>query len=284
MAEKYTKKSIIAFFAVVISLSAVAEFMICKYESLVFYPILMWIPALSAVAASVIAITDAKKGFSFKHLLDCLGFHFCNIKYIVLGIVLPLLYLLVPYLIYWKMRPENFAYSGVPLKLILSDCLLPLVLGVFTGLLTALGEEIGWRGFLVPALNEKIGTKKMLNITGLFWCLWHFPLIIWGGYAEGTPLVYALPAFVLCIFPIAVICAVLRLKSGSVWPCAFLHAAHNNYDQSVFGVITRGADKSFYVSETGVFTIVCVWVIAVIMYFSYRKSLKANDANESSEQ
>lgn len=273
MKEKYSKNSIIIFFAIVITLSAIAEFFICRYEVMLCYPLLMWIPAVSAILASIAAIKESDGTFSLKSILDYTGFHICKIKYILFGIFIPLVYLLIPYLIYWEMHPENFAYSGVPLKTILSDCLLPLVIGVFIGLITATGEEIGWRGFLVQALKEKIGTEKMLNVTGLFWCVWHFPLLIWGGYMEGTSLWHSLPAFVLCIFPIAVICAMLRLKSGSVWPCAFLHAAHNNYDQSVFGLITKGTDKNLYVSETGIFTIICAWIIAIIMYLRYRKSL-----------
>jgi hypothetical protein len=59
--------------------------------------------------------------------------------------------------------------------------------------------------------------------------------------------------------------------SKSVWPAAFLHAAHNNYDQAVFGVITKGDDMMYYVSETGFLTIICAWVIAIIMIVIIKK-------------
>lgn len=268
----YTKKSIIVFFASVVCLSAVAEFLICKCRFMWAYPVLMWMPAVSAAIASIVAIKGSSEPFSVKKLFSNTGFHFCKVKYIIAGILIPLVYLLIPYIIYWRMlHPENFAYTGTPLFLILKDCLPAGIIGIFTGLLTATGEEIGWRGFLVPALHEKIGLNKTLLVTGLFWCLWHFPLLIWGGYMEGGSLLYSLIAFVLCIFPVGVICGLLRLESGSVWPCAFLHAAHNNYDQAVLGVITKGADKMYYVSETGIFTIVCVWIIAIIMFIRFRK-------------
>ena len=35
-----------------------------------------------------------------------------------------------------------------------------------------------------------------------------------------------------------------------------------------------GDDKKFFVSETGVFTIVCAWVIAIIMLVIYKKTKK----------
>ena len=267
----YGKKSVGVFFGCVICLSAAAEVLICKYQRMWAYPLLMWMPALSALAASVVSVRESGEAFSLKKLFSIMGFRFCKVKYVLAGILLPLVYLLIPYLLYWNMHPENFAYSGTPLLLILKDCLPAGIIGVFVSLLTATGEEIGWRGFLVPALREKVGLHKTLLITGLFWCLWHFPLLIWGGYMEGPSLAYSLIAFVLCIFPVGVICALLALQSGSLWPCAFLHAAHNNYDQAIFDVITKGEDKLYYVSETGIFTILCVWVIAIVMYIIFRK-------------
>lgn len=45
-----------------------------------------------------------------------------------------------------------------------------------------------------------------------------------------------------------------------------VHAAHNALDQTVFGPITVADNKMFYVSETGIFTIICAWVIVIILY------------------
>ena len=272
--NNFSKKSIIVFSGVVICLSAVAEFLICKCGKLWAYPVLMWMPALAAAAAAVVAIKGSGESFSLKRLFSATGFHVCKFKYVLAGVLIPLVYLLIPYIIYWNMHPERFAYSGVSIIRVLTDCVPVAFVSLFASLLTATGEEIGWRGFLTPALNERIGLNKTLLITGLFWCLWHFPLLIWGGYMEGQSLLYSLIAFVLCIFPVGIICGLLAIESGSMWPCAFLHAAHNNYDQAIFDVITRGDDKLFYVSETGIFTIICAWVIAVIMFLGYKKKSK----------
>lgn len=267
----YGKKSIPVFFGVVIGLSAIAELFICYFQFMWAYPLLMWMPAVAAVIAALVSIREAGEPFTLKAMSARLGFRFCKLRYILAGALLPLVYLLIPYMIYWRMHPENFAYNGVALGLILRDCLPAAILGVFLNLLTATGEEIGWRGFLVPALSREIGVQKTLFATGLFWSLWHFPLLIWGGYMEGQSLLYSLIAFVLCILPVGIICGLLSLRSGSMWPCAFLHAAHNNYDQAILDVITCGEDKLFYVSETGIFTIVCVWCIAIAMLVLFQK-------------
>ena len=157
-----------------------------------------------------------------------------------MGLIIHFIYLYTSYRIYWFMYPDNYAYTGVSISLVLKDCFLYTVISVIGSFFSAVGEEIGWRGFMVPALNERYGCKKTLIISSVIWCLWHFPLIIFGGYMEGTSLTYSLIAFVLCIMPVGIICGLLRIQSGSMLPCAFLHAAHNAYDQSVFSLLTRG--------------------------------------------
>ena len=264
-------KALTAFFALVILLSAVVEALICLGGPQWLYLALMWIPALAALAASCVSFRENGEPFSLKGLLAKGGFRTCRLRYILLGCLLPLLYLLIPYMAYWLMYPENFAYHGVSPVIVLKDLLPVLVIGTLASLLSALGEEIGWRGFMVPALRERLGLNKALLISSLFWCCWHLPLLIGGDYMPGTPLWYQLPAFVLCIFPVGVMAGLLSLHSGSVWPAAFLHAAHNNYDQAVFSVITAGATRMVFVSETGVFTILCAWALAAILYMRARK-------------
>ena len=87
-----------------------------------------------------------------------------------------------------------------------------------------------------------------------------------------TPLLYRIPAFVLCIVPVGIIAGLLAYKSKSMWPAAVLHAAHNNFDQYIFGVITRGENMMYFVSETGIFTMICAWILAVIMYVVVTKN------------
>lgn len=277
---KYGKKAIIIFFALVIALSAAVDVLYCGGGPEWLVLLLMWIPGLSGAVASCIAIKENGEEFTLKGFNSRLGIRVSKLKYILMGILLPLIYLLIPYIIYWCTHPDNFAYSGVSIWLILKDCMPMMVIGIFIGLLSALGEELGWRGFMVPALNERSGMNMAINVSSLFWCLWHFPLLMGSDYMTGTPLWYKLSAFVLCIMPVGIICGILALESGSVWPSAFLHAAHNNYDQAVFGVITRGDDMMYYVSETGILTIVCAWILAIIMYRRYKKKFKNEEEKD----
>ena len=53
--------------------------------------------------------------------------------------------------------------------------LIPSIIG-YSILAGPMGEELGWRGFLLPKLLEKLSTVKASILIGLIWCTWHIPL------------------------------------------------------------------------------------------------------------
>ena len=274
LAEKrnYGKWSIAVFFVTVIVLSAVVEFKICTGGDGWLYMLLMWIPAVASIFANIVYFIENKERFSIKKFFNYGGFKLCNMRYVLMGVLLPFFYIMIPYMLYWFIYPDNFAYNGVNILLILRDLLPVIVIGILINLISASGEEIGWRGCMVPMLYEKVGLKKSLIISSLFWCLWHLPVLIFGDYMAGTPLWYQLIAFVLCIFPVGIMCGLLCLKSGSMFPAAFVHAVHNNLDQAVFGLITRGENMMYFVSETGIFTIIAAWIVAALLYLCFKEA------------
>jgi CAAX protease family protein len=66
-------------------------------------------------------------------------------------------------------------------------------LGVSFGLLAGFLEEIGWTGFAYPKLRQRFAVLPAAAIVGLFWGLWHAPVIDFLGAA--SPHGKALPAF-----------------------------------------------------------------------------------------
>ena len=53
-------------------------------------------------------------------------------------------------------------------------------------MIAALGEEIGWRGFLYPQLEAGVGRRKGWILGGIIWGAWHWPLIWLIGYEYGA--------------------------------------------------------------------------------------------------
>jgi hypothetical protein len=91
----------------------------------------------------------------------------------------------------------------------------------------SLGEELGWRGYLLPRLPF-LGSTRALLVTGLVWAAWHLPPIFL------TPLYHSdgnrwltVPLFVATIVGGSFFFGYLRLWTGSVWPAVLAHSAHN---------------------------------------------------------
>lgn len=89
----------------------------------------------------------------------------------------------------------------------------------------AFGEELGWRGFLVPALR-RYGTWTALLVSGAIWGLWHAPIILLGYNFGRTDAAGVLLMTGGCV-AWGVLLGWLRLRSGSMWPAVFAHGAMN---------------------------------------------------------
>lgn len=109
--------------------------------------------------------------------------------------------------------------------LILAQLAAMPVAAVTINALAAFGEELGWRGFLVPALRQ-YGTWTALLVSGAIWGLWHAPVILLGYDFGRTGITGVLLMTGGCI-AWGVLFGFLRLRSGSVWPAVFGHGAIN---------------------------------------------------------
>jgi len=216
---------------------------------------IMWCPALAAMA------TLKLNGRSMQDL----GWKWPETKYAAQSWYIPLLYALITYVIVWSSGLGGFPNHefmdhlvpmvGVHVSPLLSTIIYVLVagsFGVIKSTASALGEEIGWRGFLVPQLFKSFGFTATAFISGVIWACWHFPLLIWGDYNSGTPTWYGLSCFNVLVISISFVFAWMRLKSGSLWTGAILHASHNLYIQAIFTPLTRNTGKTaWYIDEFG---------------------------------
>jgi len=98
-------------------------------------------------------------------------------------------------------------------------------------LLVFIGEEFGWRAYLLPKLMP-LGPRKAVLLTGAVFGMFHWPLILMGFQYGldywGAPVV-GLLLFVWIVLSPSVIFGWMTLRSGSVWPACFAHAAHNTF-------------------------------------------------------
>jgi membrane protease YdiL (CAAX protease family) len=114
---------------------------------------------------------------------------------------------------------------ALPRPALLLVVLAQVVVAAFTiNAFVALGEEVGWRGYLLPALLP-LGRVPAVLITGLVWAGWHTPLILLGYEFTGTPRPLAMIVFAAFCVTSGAVLAWFRLRTDSVLPGAVAHGA-----------------------------------------------------------
>ncbi len=96
--------------------------------------------------------------------------------------------------------------------------------------LLAVGEELGWRGFLYPELRKKYTPMQASLLVGLIWGIWHTPVNMAGhnyGVLYPTWPFGGIIAMCLFCFSLAILLSWVYAKSGSIWTASILHGAVN---------------------------------------------------------
>jgi uncharacterized protein len=98
-----------------------------------------------------------------------------------------------------------------------------LAFSIFPG--SALGEEIGWRGYALPRLQAGRSALSASLIIGPIWGLWHLPLWLTGDPVK-TPIFYV-PFFFSVIALSVILTWVYNSTGGSLLMVVLLHATYN---------------------------------------------------------
>ena len=133
----------------------------------------------------------------------------------------PLNYLLVLIFIGLDFLPQVF--SG---EMIVPTWYLPIILFVkalvFGGI-----EEIGWRYFFQPTLQEKLTYLVSTLCTFVAWSLWHLLYF----YIDGSMATVHLLPFLLGLLSNCFILSAIYTKTRSLWLCVMTHALINSLSQ-----------------------------------------------------
>jgi len=282
-----SRRQVLTYLFFVFLFSSVAYFLIIRAKHLEagggFYVLgMMWCPALAAFATLRLN----------RRSLSDLGWKWPATKYALMSWYIPLLYTGIAYLIVWACGLGGFpnhefvatvtTRMGLRVSPVVSVIIYVLLAGSFgmaDGISSALGEEIGWRGFLVPELSKTMGFTSTALISGIVWSLWHYPILIFADYNSGTATWYALSCFTVMVIATSFVFAWLRLKSGSLWTGALLHASHNLYIQIIFTRLTGNTGKTaWYIDEFGA-VLPVVTVLFAIHFWRRRKEIVAETSS-----
>nr|WP_245347393.1 CPBP family intramembrane glutamic endopeptidase [Cohnella lubricantis] len=143
---------------------------------------------------------------------------------------------------------------------------------VKTVLTNSLGEELGWRGYLLPVMMGSMGKKPAMLLNGVIHGVWHFPLIInTDAYHAGEQLWILLPLTVASTTFLAPVIGEVRLRTGSVWTSSIFHTMHN-WLWLILGTLTVNHSESAQYISGDMSIVVVLFYAAFTFYLWNRKA------------
>ena len=117
-------------------------------------------------------------------------------------------------------------------SLLIMQMIIAVLLAPILNFIACLGEELGWRGFLLPTLNEKYSYLKSTIKSGVIWGIWHAPMIAMGhnyglGYF-GAPWGGILAMIVFCVV-VSAFLSYMTFKTKSCIPAVLSHGMINGF-------------------------------------------------------
>ena len=274
--NRETWKTIVTFLVIVTLLSSIFHYAIVNlYPSSIYIGALMWCPALATI------LTLKLKGRS----IASLNWNWGDWKFIRLSYFVPALYGVITYILIWifgfggltnteaiTVWANELGLMGIgslnTTSIIIIAVILLGTIGVLKAAATTLGEEIGWRGFLIYELKKVLSFTGVSLFSGVIWASWHWPLIVY----YGDHVILELTTFFVVIISMSFIMNYYTFKSKSLWPAVIFHAVSNVYIQKILPELTLiNQGTKHWHGENGIMFAIVTFLFGV--YF-WRKAIK----------
>jgi membrane protease YdiL (CAAX protease family) len=205
----------------------------------------MWVPGIAAI---VTAKLITREGFANMNL------RFGPWRaYLTSGLLVPLGFVVI-YLLTWLLglgQPDwQFTYfrdmlasagttipeGGASPALVIPMLFLVTVIfaPIFNGVL-GFGEELGWRGYLLPKLMP-LGKWKSYTILAVIWGLWHLPLLLVGFVYPGQPVLGTI-TFIVLLFAFGIYVNEMSLRHRSCILAGWIHGLFNSQKLGIWALL-----------------------------------------------
>ncbi len=251
-----------ALFAALVLLLALACALIPSTLASVAY---MLVPTLAALVMMLVLTRDGYSREGWRNL----GLFNLGMRVWPIALLLPLV-LIVGHVTVWQLDPDSFRPFQGGIKWF-NTALFFLAWTLEQTVTVSLGEELGWRGYLLPKLVS-LGRGRAYLLSGLLWAVWHYPLIFIAGLynTQGSIFITTL-LFTLTLIPLSAVLGELRLSSGSVWPASILHSSHNVIWQLLVSLSTTSPLLTYLAGEAGLIPLMLYSIAALILLQSRKR-------------
>ena len=142
-----------------------------------------------------------------------------------------------------------------------------VVTSVVTMTVIFLGEEIGWRGYMLPRVQQLTSRRRAALVTGFAHGCFHLPLILIATtYDEFGSRWFVAPTVVATLTLGGVFYAYLWDRTGSTWPVAMAHGMINNaFTWGAGAVVASQTDLAYVAGESGLATFAGAALLATVL-------------------
>ncbi|MED3398634.1 CPBP family intramembrane glutamic endopeptidase [Bacillus wiedmannii] len=207
----------------------------------------------------LLAVILYQRLFKKQKLVHTFGFSRPNIKTLIFSILLPLLLGLCLHFYFYIYNIKFLFHHWNELGFL-------LLVGLTIGSLSALLEEIIWRGNFHFYLRKKYTFMQTAIIIASIWSSWHLPVAIF--YKDYEFHLVGILSYLSLLFILSIILTYTREYGDSVISPAILHGMFNVF------YLTDGVETKWDISLMGLIKFILLVIVFGMMYLIHRKVKK----------
>jgi membrane protease YdiL (CAAX protease family) len=190
-------------------------------------------------------------------------------RYYLAALIAPVVFVTVVVLIVQALGLGEFAWSEVSWLVYFT-----LMLKTLPNIPFTLGEEYGWRGYLLPRLLP-LGEIRATLLVGLIWGPWHVPFLLVGLNYPGVNFWVALLVFLFTVVTLSFAYTWFYVaSSGSVLVVALLHQSNNTFADTFWQPPLMSEGSQLAASVVGG---VLMMALVVVVYGLFKRTVRVGD-------
>lgn len=217
-----------------------------------------WAPTFFAIC--IVYLIKGRIGV--KELLSKMVFNKAYFKWNILAFIIPFVICGISFLIVSFIEHQELVFPTLHHSLgIYCLYLLLIILG-------SIGEEIGWRGFMLPLLLKKHSYLVSSVLIGVFWGIWHLRFQVG---------IFVFFIYIILTIELSIIMSWLHQKThGNIVSAIIIHSSLNLFALLLFEEIVVNISqnieliKILYLCFVGLFCPLCIYII-IAMKEKYAK-------------
>jgi CAAX protease family protein len=158
--------------------------------------------------------------------------------------------------------------DGLPREVWIGALPIIFLINIFLG--GPLAEDIGWRGYILPKLRERMPALHASLLIGIIWAIWHIPFFIfreWHSVVGNVPFLW----FALLTTSWSVLFAWVYVNTDSILMPVLFHAAINT-TLGTLGVLGQSNGELWPL----ILNMILTWVAVGIVVNLFGKDLQRN--------